>query len=123
MERVLRGLLPVTAGASDGLDAAIDERCERAAALVDGGLDDAIVEGPGTAIVDYGDWGGGGFWCGRGLGRLGREGWQSQNKEGGRKKAEGAMQMHEGLQDYETARRRAKTQRIATLRQGLGRKR
>ena len=50
----------------------------------------------------------------------GNKGGQSQSKEGGRKKAEGAMQMHEGLQDYETARRRAKTQGIATLRQGMG---
>ena len=45
-----RPLLPVSA-AAHGIDAAKDERRHIAAALVDGGLDDAVVQGPCVAIV------------------------------------------------------------------------
>ncbi len=49
-------LLPLTASGED-VDAVIDERRNVAIALGDGGLDDAVVEGPALAVVRKGDGG------------------------------------------------------------------
>ena len=91
--RALRGVLPVAAVAAHHLDAVVDEGGHGAAVLADGGLDDAVVEGQGAAVV--GDSNGGvgivAESSRRNLGREHKRRGRNQRDETNRKSAGGRM--------------------------------